>query len=348
MQGWGNRRTTILALAGAAAVAVGMLVYSAFVLLAAPAPDPVGAAATRTVASNPDTPVPPSLTPPSTALPSGPAGPPTGGPSPSGDGPPWPSGEPGTTPGAPADLHADAPSDNLRRLATALRVKHKSTTGVMTVAAGLNLTAPVEISVLWDEVGPRPTRTTQDYNNATGNRALFLFPPGDGRPRRVAVVITLAERLPDGTSATYAVRTNVTITPLYDITVSPLRFTLEDDCDLVGESEVWLIWLRPNGSVGEFRRGMIEGQFVSIAGFGATYREVGVSAGLEEPPLRFYEDDVDGGTSFHGPPGRNGRGLLPGGNRAVDRFTYAINDVQCGARYQYDITFQHREYLFLE
>jgi hypothetical protein len=345
MRGWWNRRATILALAGAAAVAVGMLVYSGFVLVAAPAPDPVDAAATGTVASNPDTPVQPSLTRPSTALPSGPS---TGGPSPSGDGPPLPSGEPGTTPSAVAGPHAEAPSDNLRRLATALRVKHKSTTGVMTVAAGLNLTAPVEISVLWDEVGPRPTRATQDYNNATGNRSLFLFPPGDGRPRLVGVVITLAERLPDGTSATYAVRTNVTIKPLYDVTVSPLRFTLEDDCDLVGESEVWLMWLRPDGSAGEFRRDMIEGQFVSIAGFAATYREVGVSTGLEEPPIKFYEDDFDGGTTFYGPPGRNGRGLLPGGNRAIDRFTYAINDVLCGARYQYDITFQPREYLYLE
>jgi hypothetical protein len=243
--------------------------------------------------------------------------------------------------------HAGAPTDNLRRLATALRVKHKSTTGVMTVAAGLNLTAPVEISVLWDEVGPRPTRATQDYNNAAGNRSLFLFPPGDGRPRRVAVVITLAERLPDATSAPYAVRTNVTITPLYDVTVSPLRFTLEDDCDLVRDTEILLYWLRPDGSAGQFRWSLIEGQTVSVPGFAATYREAGVSTGLEEPPLKFYEDDFDGGASFHGPPGRTGRALLPGGNRAVDRYTYAINDVQCGARYRYDITFQLREYLYL-
>ena len=69
----------------------------------------------------------------------------------------------------------------------------------------------------WDELGARPTRATQDYNNTTGNRSLFLFPAGDGSTRKVANVITLSERAANGeTTATYAVRSDVTIEPLYD------------------------------------------------------------------------------------------------------------------------------------
>ena len=103
------------ALAGAAAVAVGMLVYSGFVLLAAPAPapDPI-AAATGTVASNPDH-AGPAVADPAvhgTALGAVAAVDP-GGPSPSGDGAARPSGEPGTTSSAPTGPHVDAPSDNL-------------------------------------------------------------------------------------------------------------------------------------------------------------------------------------------------------------------------------------------
>jgi hypothetical protein len=218
MRGPGDRRVGVLvAVTGASALVVAMLVFAVLGFLVGPveapnpasAPNAVEAANPRSVASGPGL---PSQGEP----PSGPSAPAS---RPSTAGPSWPPGSSAGTRSPSAGAPGDAPSENLRRLAVALRFTYKSTTGLLTVPAGLNLTASVEISMMRDEVGPRPTLATQDYNNATGNRSIFLFPPGDGRARAVASVVTMAERGANGT-AIHAVWSNVTIEPLYDITVA--------------------------------------------------------------------------------------------------------------------------------
>jgi hypothetical protein len=253
---------------------------------------------------------------------------------------------PEDSPSTSAGAYADAPSDNLRRLASALQFRYKSTTAVLRVPAGLDLTAAVEISVLWDEAGTRPTRATQDYNNATGNRSLFFFPAEDGRTRPVANVVSLAERQADGEiSGTYAVRSNVSIKPLYDIAVTPLTFTLQLDCDTVGASEIHIRWFYPDGGRGIHEVSTFEGESYAIAAFGRTYREVDAST-LRVPAIVFYEVDVAAG--FHGFPDANGQPLLPGTDRAVDVMAYARNDPQCGARLQFGVTLRLREYPYLD
>jgi hypothetical protein len=185
MRGLMDRRLGVLAtVAGAAVGLAGALVFAGFGPLAGPESpsNPAEAPNARPAVSDPDRPNLPGPTS-----------------SPSMPGPssvPGRSSRPSRTDGGPSaspDAHADAQTENLRRLATALQFKYKSTTAVLRVPAGLNLTASVEISVLWDEAGLRPTRATQDYNNATGNRSLFFFPAAEGRARAVANVVTLAE-----------------------------------------------------------------------------------------------------------------------------------------------------------
>jgi hypothetical protein len=271
---------------------------------------------------------------------------------------PWPSGPTGrpsrpestSTPNAtsaPVDTYADAPSDNLRLLARALRFKYKSTTGVLMVPPGLRLTAPVEISMLWDERGPKPTRATQDYDDATGTRSIFFYPTGSGLRRPVNNVVTLAERTAAGEFvATYAVRSNVTIEPLYNIYVSNLQFTLLTDCDPVGASEVFLQWLTPTNDLGEFKASTFQGSTLTIASFARAYTEVGVSAALQVPLIEFHEEDLGG---FYGPPiaGNPPDLLLPGADYSVNVVVNS-GDVTCQARIQYGVVYRFQEYPYLE
>jgi hypothetical protein len=326
MRAFRNRRASVLATVTGFSVGIaGVLLFVRFgPSVGAQSYDPAEAANARSVAGDPRK--PPVKMPSFPSLPGGRPG--SGSPSPS---------------GAPA---VDAPTENLRKVVAALRFTYKSTTGVLIVPPGLNLTGPVEISMLWDEGSSRPTRATQDYNNATGNRSLFLFPAGDGRARPVANVLSLRE--PGVEGAYTAVRSNVTIEPLYDVSVSPLTFTLQDDCDLAGDSEIVIRWRSPNGRPGEYAVSMSEGQVRTAVGFEQAYQEAGRAANLKEPTVVYFEDDGALGGDFFGYPTESTRPLVLGTDLAVDRYGYALNDVQCGARIKYSITYRLREYLYLE
>lgn len=199
--------------------------------------------------------------------------------------------------------------------------------------------------MLWDEGSSRPTRATQNYNNATGNRSLFVFAAGDGRARPVANVLSLRE--PGVEGAYTAVRSNVTIEPLYDVKVSPLTFTLQNDCDAF-DTEIVLLWRSPHGGGNRYEISMSEGQVRTAGAFEQMYQEVGQSANLQEPTVIFYDDDDVLGTDFYGYPTAATPPLVLGQDLAIDRSVDAENNSACVARIKYSITYQLREYLYLE
>jgi hypothetical protein len=253
-------------------------------------------------------------------------------------------------------VHTAAATENLGRLATSLRLKHKSTTAVLTVPAGLNLTNQVEISILWDSLGRSPTRATQNYNNATGNRFLFYFPADGGAARLVQSDITLAEKSTDGQLVgTYSVLPQVTIRPLYDITVSPIVAELLVDCDTVGASEVILGWAGPDGVLDHIEISTFGRETFTVYDFARTFNEVGSSAGqistrqpeLYEPLLLFREDDPGGFHPFT-PARPSSQPLLPGHDHSFDRVLFDAGDANCGLWVRYSITYVLREYPFLE
>jgi hypothetical protein len=260
----------------------------------------------------------------------------------------WPgnSASPSSRPGESDVPHANAPTDNLRRLATALRLKHKSVTGVLTVAAGLNLTAQVEISILWDFGGPRPTRASQDYNNATGNRFIFPFPAGDGSRRNVANVITLGERDANGKiTVAHGVRSDVTIMPLYDVTVSALEVKMLTDCDLVGASEVGIRVRYPDNQTEVYKIDTYQDNIHTFTAFARAHQEVGQASDFVKPVVDFYEEDYG---EFYSTIPPTGTPLLPGADYTFDKLLVAVNDEDCQAGFKYSVTYRLREYLFLE
>jgi hypothetical protein len=330
-----DRRTSILATVTGISVGIaGVLLFVRFGSAPDPTslPEPTEAAHGTPLSASPRRPGMPTL-PPVLEWPGNSAG---------------PSGRPGASgaSGASDVPHANAPTENLRRLATALRLKHKSITGVLTVAAGLNLTAPVEISMLWDEGGSRPTRATRDYINGTGNRFIFAFPAGDGSRRAVANVVTLAERAADGeVVATYAVRANVSIVPLYDVTVSALELKMLTDCDFAGASEVGVRVRYPDDKTDLYKLNTYEGNVHTFTAFARAYQEVGQASNYVKPTVDFYEHDP---AQFNSPIAPPGNPLLPGADYTFDRLTVATNDQYCQAGIKYSVTYRLREYLYLE
>jgi hypothetical protein len=323
-----DRRTSVLATVTGISVGIaGVLLFVRFGPTPGPQapPDPAAKAYARPLPSHPRIPTFPSL----------PGRPP--GPTATGD-----------RPGPSSDVpHANAPTDNLRRLATALRLKHKSITGVLTVPPGLNLTARVEISMLWDEGGPRPTRATQDYNNATGNRFIFPYPAGDSSIRKVANIATLAEFAANGEATPYAVRANVSIEPLYDLTVSALQFKMLSDCDTVGASEVNVGVRYADDQTQIYEINTYAGNTHVFTEFARAYQEIGQSSKFVKPIVGFIEQDprANGFDSAFPPLGTP---LLLGADYTFDRLVTAINDKYCQAAIKYSVSFRLREYLYLD
>jgi hypothetical protein len=248
---------------------------------------------------------------------------------------------PGASQNAPPQPDAGAPTANLKRVAGALLLRYRSVSVAVWLPAGLNLTARVDVSVLFDE-GGQARRVTQTYDNARGNRFLADLAEYEGARRRADVVVSLAE--PNGaTAAVYAVRSTVALEPLYDILVSPLSMYLVNNCDDIGESEPHVYFRLPNGSPQDAEIGMSGGQTVQIGRFALHYREVGQSANLGQPTFAFYEEDIEFG--FHNgytpPPNPP---LLPGRDRTIAFEMTAGNDNFCTAKFSYRITYKLRRY----
>jgi hypothetical protein len=98
---------------------------------------------------------------------------------------------------APSDPFLNAPTENLHRVAGALRLRNKSVSTRVTVPGGLNIGNPMEISILFGT-----QRVTQTYTNSGGNQFLVNFPARDGGKRRENVTISLWRPPPPATRPT--------------------------------------------------------------------------------------------------------------------------------------------------
>jgi hypothetical protein len=239
----------------------------------------------------------------------------------------------------PPNANPSAPTDNLNRVAKALHLNHKSVTAVLTVQSGLYLTNRVDISALFGR-----QRVTQTYNNSTGNRLLATFPEGYGRHEE-EVIVSLAEKLPDGNSALYAVRFKVDIEALYDLTISPLTFYLHDDCDDFGDSEPDVIWFHPDGKGDEVDFSLAGGETYQIRKFARTLHEVAVSSSLKQ--LTFAFEELDGFGDFTRPPrppSRSTERLTIGEDSRAFFTMTAQTDDYCAADFSYTTKFQLLQY----
>jgi len=233
------------------------------------------------------------------------------------------------------------PTPDLTAVANAISMKAKSLTIIVSVNAGLKLTSPVTISIGYD--GPRQTQT---YIASTGNRFVYYDPEGDGKPRQRSVSITLTEPKPGGGFYNFDLPWWADLDPLYGVAIGPLQFQLITSCALVGNSDIDLIFGRPDKST-------IEHKFsVSIIPSNETFNdfawqrnEISASAGFLQPAAVFYSRHCFLPGQCFQPSGveYSGVNLVPGKSRI---FSTVINeqDGECTASIQYTISYTLDQY----
>ena len=240
------------------------------------------------------------------------------------------------------------PTPNITAVANAIQVQAKSLNSLVTVAPGLALTKPVRISIAY--VTPWPTgndRRTQTYVPSSGNKFLYSDLEADGKPRKIHMDITLSEPKPGGGVYSYNVPVDLTLDPLYDVTISPLVFQLVVGCSNVGANQIDLHWWAPDNSKNyqTVHFATKEGERFTIREFSWARSEVSATDNLHKVDVWYEETGIHGGFGpFPGSPKEN---LVPG--KTQKSFPGLVNSSgstqDCQATLDYTVTYQLRAYL---
>jgi hypothetical protein len=218
------------------------------------------------------------------------------------------------------------PTPSLTAVANAIRVTSKSVSVNLRIPPNLlAVTVPVEVSVAY--ISPaQAQRRTETYNRTAGLTILYHEAEGDGKPRAVRLDITTRELVPNGKS--FSISKQFTVTPLYQATISPLRFNMATKCDTVGKSDITFQWRRVGGQEVEqkFDLGFGETKMVNL--FNEGRREFSTEANLREPVMRFDERDPTlPGSTYHPPFGYSDKPLVPGPTK---EFSFFLDEGKMG------------------
>ena len=269
--------------------------------------------------------------------------------------------------GQPLPLpNSPAPTLNLAAVANAMRYDYKSLSTVVTVPPGLPLSKPVTISIGYFPSGVVgygsrcQQRATQTYTSSVGNTLLCALPEGDGQPRHLHLDITLSEPKPGGGAVSYNIPVEMDLDPLYDVTISPLIFTLITGCSIVGANQIDLKWAAPDDfdSVLSYlfpsgtHFATKERETFTIREFSWARSEVSAAANLHKVAVRYEQIGLDLlGFPFGAPPGaRPGFGplenLVPGKTQRSNQGPVSgyHDSADCKATLDYTVTYIFRGY----
>ncbi len=260
---------------------------------------------------------------------------------------------PGTTglrPGtlAPLDRYT-APTANLTKIANALQLRHKSLSMLISAPPGLAVTNPVNIKVTYNSASSGSRWRQGPYNPSTGFRDFQNDPDGNRYPRHMVLDILLTEQQPGNQAVNFAIKWELDLDPLFDITISPLRFKLNSNCDRLGKSEIRFSWTSPDAAYHKKGFSTSKGNHVAISEFAWTKQEVSASAGLGWPQWAFYEDDpvTLSGAYLQG-FGPQPLKLLPATvNGYVGRTIKDSRGQSCTADIAFEVTVRVRQYVNL-
>ncbi|BFU96678.1 MAG: protein of unknown function [Nitrospira sp.] len=213
-----------------------------------------------------------------------------------------------------ADPNVSAPTPSLTAIRNAIRVTSKSISVNLRIPANLPVTVPVEVEVFYSS----PFRSQilkQTYSPTSGLTLSYRDAEGNGQPHPMNVVVTVRELVPNGQVTGF--NKQFTITPLYDVFVTDLRFVMASKCDLVGKSDITFRWFSPDGQrhTQEFKLG--KGEAKGITRFSWTRKEITARDKLMEPAVNFVERDL---ANYTPPHGRSGIPLVPGSTTKYDFF----------------------------
>ena len=191
-------------------------------------------------------------------------------------------------------LPIPAPTPSLTAIRNAIQITSKSISVNLRLPANLPVTVPIEVNVAYNS-SAQTQRQTKTYTPATGLVIGYREAEGDGKPRAMRLDITVRELVPNGQS--FSVSKQFTITPLYDVFLSDLRFYMASGCDrslptFNAKSEINFLWYPPDSQiyhVVHFKLGRAEAQ--GITQFFWARKEVSTQANLKEPSVYFDEND---------------------------------------------------------
>ncbi len=205
------------------------------------------------------------------------------------------SSMPGTASTAP--ISAGTPS--LTTIANQIQVTHKSVSIRVDVPRGLSLPATVEVTARFAVYGYSSPEQKGIYRFSDGLHLIHHMPdrpmiPGGGsgpQAHKVMVYLALRETDQNARSFSFPVR-QLTITPLYDIKLVDLTFTLVKACDsfIRGKSDINFYWKPPAGNRGFDHFSLDKGETRRMPQFDWFSKQT-KQVNLFEPRFVFYESD---------------------------------------------------------
>ena len=248
------------------------------------------------------------------------------------------------------------PTPNITAVANAIGLRAKSLTAQITFKSGLVLAKPVMIMIDYSSPASQYRVNPQKYDNCNGNRFLYNDPisgpvnsPGYavwGRPRQMTINITLTEDRPGGQPYVYTIPLQLNLDPLFDVAISPLRFTLNNDCCHWWDSDtgVRFSWRNPSGQQGKRNFDTNKGKTTTINEFAWSRQELSASANLFWPDWAFYcSDPLETGAFLEG-FGTPTIKLLPAAGGYVGRTLQSWHRQSCYADTAFDMTITLRTY----
>ncbi len=211
---------------------------------------------------------------------------------------------PNLQPNSPTQF--SAPTLSLSAIRNAMRITSKSISVNLRIPPNLPVTVPVEVEVFYSS----PFRSQIQkgtYSSTSGLTLSYRDAEGNGDPRPMKLVITVRELVPNGQG--FGINKEFTITPLYDVFVTDLRFVMVNRCDTVGKGDITFKWHSPDGQFHEQKFKLGQGEAKGITQFSWTRKEITTRDKLQEPSVFFDERDFG---EYTPPLGRSGRPLVPG------------------------------------
>ncbi len=217
-----------------------------------------------------------------------------------------------------------APTASLTAVRNAIQVTSKSVSVNLRIPPNLPVTVPVEVSVAY--ISPTQTqRQTKTYNPATGLTFLHHEAEGDGKSRSMHLDITVRELVSNGQS--FSSGKDFTIIPLYDVSLSQLRFAMLSNCDIRGKNDITLRWDSPDGRRREAQFGAAKHGEKVIRQFSWGHRGISAQSTLVEPSMQFFERDPLPDFGFN-PLRRSSTPLVPGPKTQI--FNFVLNEKASG------------------
>ncbi len=243
------------------------------------------------------------------------------------------------------------PTADITAVANAISCSHKSITITCTVKPGLALTKPVTIGFGFINSAGVLKVVTQSYVASTGNQVVFNDVESKVQPWRVVMNFTVSQdklRLGDRGYSLTVPWWYFDLDPLYDITISPLQFTvLPDGCSYHESDSIRFEWYSPEGAKHAYSFKTRVGKRITINEFAWAGTEVSASAGLKYPnDYQFEDTDTlkklrSGAQLGIGPPDFP---LLPPSGAGTRVETLDAFGAACSASVQWTLRYTLRKY----